>query len=519
MDKYPFYRLMACWMLACSALFAQAASESLKICGQNLQNYYWNYDQTERTTTNYLWVSNYSDEAGRALKTHRIVNALLTIDADIYAFNELEATDIILKQLADSLTKYGKATYAAVQDDISYTFGSGVDNHLKSGFIYRTDKVKPYGSNKSGATAYYYRDVMRIQTFEGLASGERMTLSINHFKAGGEEYEDARVTNATQLLTALPKNALDEDILILGDLNCEQGAASIQKIEEAGYEEQLLKYGTSVYTHCYDGGRHLDHVLANATMARQITRAWVEHVCTTCYVDNDYRTYSDHDPYVVTLRLSSSDDPIEEEDIDFSESFASTLGSFTPISVTGDAEWGISSSYKCAMINGYYSGENEDWLVSPSFDFRGKIDASVSFTHCVGYGNTAAWPEHLKLVLSANYTDEPGSATWTEVSIPAYGSRNWDWQTVSVDVPQTFLGQERVNVAFYYKVETSSDAPQWEIKDFHLQAQAGGQDGIADGESENPPTVKGIQKVFVNGGLYLILPDGRRYTLQGIAVK
>ena len=42
--------------------WAAADSEVVRVCGQNLQNYYWNYDQTERTSTNYLWVSNYQDD-------------------------------------------------------------------------------------------------------------------------------------------------------------------------------------------------------------------------------------------------------------------------------------------------------------------------------------------------------------------------------------------------------------------------------------------------------------------------
>ena len=65
----------------------------LKVCAQNLQNYYYNYN-TGR--------GNYTQEEF-ADKTRKIVDAMLWVDADIYAFCELEAKPIILKQLADSM--------------------------------------------------------------------------------------------------------------------------------------------------------------------------------------------------------------------------------------------------------------------------------------------------------------------------------------------------------------------------------------------------------------------------------
>ena len=495
--------------------WAAADSEVVRVCGQNLQNYYWNYDQTERTSTNYLWVSNYQDDAGRAAKTQRIVSALLAINADIYAFNEVEATDIILRQLADSLTKYSDYSFKAVSDGISYT-PDAYDNHLKSGFIYRTDKVRPYGSNYAAATAIYYRDVMRIQAFEALTSGERFTLSMNHFKAGGEESESTRLVNASQLISALKTKAMDEDILILGDLNCETDAESVQKIVNEGFEEMLLKYNSGVYTHCYNGGMHLDHVLANATMARQVTRAWVEHVCTTCYEDNDSRTYSDHDPYVVMLRLGDGGDG-GCEDIDYRESFASTMGQFTTVDVTGGNAWVIDNTYSCATMNGYRTGENEDWLISPAFDLQGKNAAALQFSHCVGYGTTADnWPSHLKLLISDSYDGVLADAEWQELPISSYGSRNWDWQTVTAEVPARYLGQPRVNVAFRYTTQSDGDTPQWEVKNFLFWAVCGETDGIAEPLAR---PCSAVRKVVEDGRLFILMPDGRRYTLSGVAVR
>ena len=271
----------------------------LKVCAQNLLNYYITYN-TGR--------GNYTREEF-AEKTHKIMDAMLWVDADIYAFCELEAQDVILKQLVDSLNKQTNSTnFAYVMDNINEAWDETYNNNLKSGFVYRKDKVKTIGNSVSPYYSGYYNHTMRIQTFEELSSGEQFTLSMNHFKskAGGAEDQgnSQRVTNATTLINNLPNKAQDEDILIVGDLNCEVGEEPLNLIVNAGYVEQLLKYDANAYSYCYQGnGSLIDHVFANATMATQITGAGVFHISSTCEPANaDYR-YSDHDPYVVGINL------------------------------------------------------------------------------------------------------------------------------------------------------------------------------------------------------------------------
>ena len=500
---------MVCTLFLCVEV---AAGDIIKVCGQNLQNYYWNYAWTKRTSDNYLAVSNYSDDAGRAEKTHRMVNALLAIDADVYAFCEVEATEIILKQLADSLTKYGTATYSAVEDDITYTYtpDDKYDNHLKSGFIYRTDKVKPYGVNHATATVSYYVNVMRVQCFETLASQQRFVLSMNHFKSGGNSSDiTSRVNNATWLLNNISSYLYDPDVLVMGDLNCEKGEEAFQVLEDAGYEDQVLRFNSNAYSHCFSNGSLLDHALANASMARQVTNAEVLHVCTTCFTDNEDIAYSDHDPYVVTLNLSSSS---ECENFNYSESFYSDLGLFQQVSVKGDPAWTI-NSYHYAQMTGYNDGENEDWLISPSFDFEGKGSATVQFTHCAGYGIQANWPSHLKLFISDDYQEDVSAAHWTELEIDHYGSANWEWKNVSIDIPQAYLGKKNVHVAFRYTIESSSDCPKWEIKNFNMIATCA-TTGLQERSSEMLTPQK-ARKVLEGGHPAILLPDGSRVGIDG----
>lgn len=270
----------------------------IRILGNNLENYYYNYAESSRP--------DYNTDAGRAEKTRKIVSMMLQANADIYAFCEVEAKPIVLQQLVDSLNKTAGVTYyATVSDGIDVTTDS-YDNALKSGFIYRTDKVAPYGSNYAATNVTYYKNVMRIQAFEDLESHERFTISMNHFKAKSDAKSVAqRVDNANWLVSGLNNSSKvkDPDILILGDLNCGMSEEAITIIQNAGFTEQLLRFTSTAYSYCYQGSEELiDHVFANTTMAGHITGAGVWHYNTTCDgpKSSNYR-YSDHDPYIVAL--------------------------------------------------------------------------------------------------------------------------------------------------------------------------------------------------------------------------
>ncbi|MGN0227201.1 MAG: choice-of-anchor J domain-containing protein [Paludibacteraceae bacterium] len=286
----------------------------MRVCGQNMRNYYINYDNYNSTRANY-------DHATFAAKTAKIVKAFLKINADIYAMCEIEACPLVLTQLADSLNKYlGENRYAAVSDGIDVEWDS-YDNNMKSGFLYRKDKIKPYGSNTAATTYQYYRNTMRIQGFQEISSNEKFVLSMNHFKAktgGGDQGEEQRKTNAEHLLNALKKSLGDPDILVMGDLNCEVEEDPMIKIINAGYEEQLLRFDPEAYSHCYGGtGSLIDHALANSSMAQQVKSAQIYHICTTkCGIDNYATSYSDHDPYVVDITLGdySGEQGLEETD-------------------------------------------------------------------------------------------------------------------------------------------------------------------------------------------------------------
>ena len=294
------------------SVHAAADGKEIKVCGQNVQNFFYSIDRT-RTLKNGIPVSNYSDVEGRTEKLNAIVNALSRYNADVYAFNEVECCEEVLQLLAQSMSKKTGKNYLPVEDGLSYDLDEDSVGTIKSGFIYNSATIELVGDNVSTAVGYtwVYPNQMRMQTFKDKSSGESFTVSMNHFKAStSANIEDdiaKRIKNASALLKGLA-GANDPDILIMGDLNAQMDEETMQMLVEAGYEEQLLKYDIgAVYSHCWEPDNTLiDHVLANESMAQQITRAEMLHIANPCSTGSKYYSYSDHDPYLVTINLTEA---------------------------------------------------------------------------------------------------------------------------------------------------------------------------------------------------------------------
>ena len=484
---------------------------SIRVCAQNLENYYYNYTQSTRPS--------YSDAAGFQVKTRKIVNAMLDIDANIYAFCEVEAKPIVLQQLADSMNAHAGVSgrYAAVDDGIDYEWYEGIaDNQIKSGFIYRIDKVATVGSN-SGAVygSGYYARTMRIQAFKQLSNNEKFVVSMNHFKAkdsSADQGASMRETNATNLVSALGSVTTDRDILVLGDLNCQVGETPIPTIQNAGFEEQLLKYDAYAWSHCYSGGELIDHVFANTTMAAQIVNAYVKHV--SAYRCNSAVTWdmswSDHDPYVVELNLGRPATP-EGVCVDIDETHLTNgMGDMT---TEGESVWSWHSyGYAKGSKQGGYTG----YLMTPAMSMNGMKSAEISFQHAHKFAGTPA--EELTLWVTPDYQGDVASSEWHQLSISPYtDNSSWTWADVSIDVPVAYLGANTV-FAFNY-MSTDTKYATWEIKNLHITAECAG--STTDIDQTPFPSGEGRGEAYkeLRHGQLIIIRSGVEYTVTGQRVK
>lgn len=479
MTKSFFQRLALCLCLVLPISAAWAETQELQaalpdvgngriiVCGQNAYNYFVVDLDNGR--------SSYSTVSGLEDRTKRMVNSLRYMDADIYAFNELENNgDSVLSYLTIAMNNAaGKVIYAYVKDNCTK---GNASEQIKSGFVYRLDKVKPYGTNTATTSRSYYRNTMRYQAWEELLSGERFVLSVNHFKAksGEDNGESMRMNNASDLVSGLSRITIDPDILIVGDLNCTISEDPLQYLLNADYTEQLLRFSSSAYSYIYKGEQQLiDHVFANASMATQITGAGVYHV-NTSQSWNSASKYSDHDPYLVALNLgngSVTPDPDPEPgdcNIAFSQDFKAGLGKFTAANMKGSADW-LSDSRYGAKINGYgKNGEMDNWLISPAFNLAGAEKATLSFSHNIFYDNSnGKYADYQTLWYTTSYSDgdTPDETQWTQIAIPDYAVKSYI--DCSLSIPAEFL-QANFRFAFRYTAPDGSNANYWEIENAAL---------------------------------------------------
>ncbi len=206
----------------------------------------------------------------------------------------------------------------------------------------------------------------------------------------------------------------------------------------------------------------------------------------------------------------------ECENISYSETFSTSLGEFTSINALGADAWGNNSKYSCVQVNGYNSGANDDWLISPAFDLTNKKSAIVSFAHATAYANKDNHYAHCMVKVSADYTmtRDVNTATWYTIPNVTYSTSNWAWIEQEIILPDTFLDSEAVVIAFHYNVTSKDDLPAWEIKNFTVEAECKTNtttDVILPNEEDRPT----VRKIIENGVMYIVYPNGDKYTVDG----
>ncbi len=225
----------------------------------------------------------------------KIVDALARIDADVFGLIEIQndGDDASAADLVAALNaRVGAGTY-----DFIRTGFIGTDA-IKQAFLYQPAAVQPVGDFDLLTSADDPRfDDQRnrpalIQTFEEVASGERLTVAINHLKskgsgcgAGDDSPQDGsgncdltRTDAAEALADHLatdPTGSGDPDTLIIGDLNSYASERPIAALLDAGYTDLRQRFeGSDAYGYLFDGQLGtLDYGLANQSLDGQVTGA------------------------------------------------------------------------------------------------------------------------------------------------------------------------------------------------------------------------------------------------------
>jgi len=325
---------------------------SLKVASFNVLNYFLTIDHGGQVN----WICGPDqDQECRGADTElelqrqraKILAALAALDADVVGLMEMENTPGVepAADLADGLNDiFGAGTYDYIDTGVIGT------DAIRLGFLY-----KPGTVGSAGAFALLDSSVdprfidtlnrpMLTQTFDELATGARVTVSVNHLKSKGSDCNDfddpdtgdgqgncnltreAAAEAIADFLAADPTNSGDPDHLVIGDLNSYDHEDPIKVFEREGYTDLIKKYGGDfAYSFVFDAKvGYLDHALSNPSLTPQVTGAAEWHInadepdildydmtfkpdaIDALYEPNAYRS-SDHDPVLVGLDLISVD--------------------------------------------------------------------------------------------------------------------------------------------------------------------------------------------------------------------
>ena len=283
----------------------------LLVCAANIQNYFYDLGgYAQRKTT----------KEQQALQTQKICKAFKHIDADIYALCEIQKGDSAAQMLVDAMNKMVKKNlYAYV------SHGWTNSDMISCGYIYRTDKVKPYGEMQYAYqdTTSHYRYRLMACGFEQLTSGEKFVLNINHLRSKrgtGAESNEKRMANVDSLLVMLDKIKQeqvfgDSDILLVGDYNSYTQEEPIQTLVRAGYADMVMRDDSTGYSYVYHSeAGYLDRVFASESMAKQVKQVAVYHLNADYFYSRGFKRglddtmfrYADHDPILIRVELSAA---------------------------------------------------------------------------------------------------------------------------------------------------------------------------------------------------------------------
>lgn len=490
----------------------EVGTARLHVVGWNVENYLLD-----------VTASNASANSEYALqqKTQKMVNAFRTLDADIIALCEVERNDSILGYLTAALNAdYGRNVFAYIRDGIAAASQNGNGYMpIKSGFVYRKDKVTPLDESTSPYAYGEYEARMRIQLFKELSTGEKFVLSVNHFKAksGSDEGESQRQTNATHLINKLNLNNGDPDILIMGDLNAYMGETPIVMLQNAGYGEQLIRYDANAYTYIYKGKYGLlDHAMANSTMADQISGAGVYHLCTG---GSSAVSFSDHDGYLIGLNLgyhpgenpdttSIHDDDCQ--DFSYEVNFCDSFGAFVSTTYEGEIEWNNNAVYG-AGCNAYNRDKEQHATLSANLgNLSNYKDATITINHQIYYNNgdeNDCDEQNRLYIVSDNVTDS------VKLTISNYPFRRYE--DVTIKIPDSYLGGN-TRIIFDYYCPNPSDANYWEIKSFKMEAIC---KPMTSADVIHADTVEPAARKYLYRGKIFIMRDGNVYDIVGRLIE
>ena len=387
-QRFGLYRVQPVGPVSFSADNARAASPApvggtLKVAGLNVLNFFngnglgggFPTSRGADTLTEF------------ARQRAKIISAIITINADVAGLSEIENDAVPNSAIEDLVAGLNAATapgtYAFVNTGVVGT------DEIRVAIIYKPASVTALGSFavlNSSVDPLFIDTKNRpalAQTFKQNTTGAKFTVVVNHLKSKGSDCNDVgdpdtgdgqgncnltRTKAAAALvnwLAADPTGSNDPDFMIIGDLNSYAMEDPVTTIKGAGYTDLIQSFvGAGAYSFLFDGqSGYLDHALASASLASQVTGATEWHInsdepvvldynvefktanqVNTFFDPGPYRA-SDHDPLVVGLNLNAP------PTVDAGGPYAVVEGGSVVVTATGSDPNGEALSYAWDLDN------------------------------------------------------------------------------------------------------------------------------------------------------------------------
>ena len=276
----------------------------------------------------------------------KVAAALDSLDADVFALAEIEndgyGPKSAVATLVSALNERSDRTYTFVDPERD-RLG---DDEIAVAILYDTNTVCPIGVARAPDSFCAMNRFPLAQMFEEVATGERLTVVVNHLKSrsssrasganrdqgDGQGCWNANRSEAIDDLIAWLEEAdlrtADANLLMVGDLNAYTMEDPLTALRSEGFVNLVDRYvGAGAYTYVYDGeSGTIDHALAAGPLASQIadvaiwhinadassalgymTRYKTEESIRDLYLPDAVRS-SDHDPVIVGIDLGEVGD-------------------------------------------------------------------------------------------------------------------------------------------------------------------------------------------------------------------
>ena len=436
------------------------------------------------TTWNTEWLScSQYGPTDEELQINNVVAVIKAINPDVLALQEVGTSD--LYTTIDTLVRRLGVAWGGMM-----VYSSKDNCGQNQGFIYKKSKIELVNATyiTNGGSSYDWSSGRYPVLYNTnlLAGGTSIPVSyINiHAKAMGDESSYLRRKNASIGLKALLDGSgyNTKRVVVLGDLNdylvgtqCSSCSPAESPYKNFMDDTQNYKCLTNtLYDPNYNSPVIDNIIISNELVEDYKVNSTRRETLATQGIANYNNTTSDHVPVSATFTIGSTGGSTCES-LAISETFAESLGNYTPYSVSGLQSWGWRSNYG-AVMSGYanlVNNANEDWLISPAYDLSIRSSATLTFNHAINF----AASENDKMMnhtlwASVNYSNGtlPSNASWTQLTIPTMASGN-SWTFVNsgnISIPTQLL-QKDIRFAFKYQ-SNSTAASTWEIKELNLNA-------------------------------------------------